>query len=112
LHDVPDPFHMARMDEITIPRDELAANLKVHLRVLRQKQPALFRNLAALKDERGYPDRPAEDKALTAFADAIADWMTLTGKRIVRDRQRAPGGAFERTAVEDGIEARPSAQLR
>jgi hypothetical protein len=103
---------MARMDEITIPRDELAANFKVHLRVLRQKQPALFRNLAALKDERGYPDRPAEDKALTAFADAIADWMTLTGKRIVRDRQRAPGGAFERTAAEDGIEARPSAQVR
>jgi hypothetical protein len=103
LHHVPHSFHMTRMDEITIPRDELAANLKVHLRVLRQKQPALFRNLAALK---------AEDKALTAFADAIADWMTLTGKRIVRDRQRAPGGAFERNAAEDGIEVRPSEQVR
>jgi hypothetical protein len=98
-------------DEIRISRDDLARDLRVHLRVIRQKEPQLLRNLAALKDARGYPDHAAEDKALAAFAEDIADWMQLTGKRVVRDRGRSPEGAPERTAAELGIEARPSAQV-
>ena len=75
---------------------------------MRQKKPALLRNLAALKDIRGYPDQEADAKALAAFAEDIADWLQFTGKRVVRDRALTPEGVPEKTVDELGIEARPS----
>jgi hypothetical protein len=100
------------MDEITITRDELAADVRIWLRVARQKEPHLLSNLSALKDERGYPDRKREDQAIFAFAEWLADKMHLSGKRIVRERSRSPSGEVEQTMAEKGIEPRPPAQVR
>ncbi len=90
-------------DEIRITVEQLATDLHIQLRAGRIKQPALFRNLANMKDARGYPDRAADDQAMRAFAQWLAERIMLSGKRVVRDRPLSPQGMPWQTMEEMSV---------